>query len=590
MRERIFVSYSHEDAAWRNRLRDAVSGGIYSEAFDVWSDERLVPGDQWADEIETAIENARIALLLVSQNFLRSDFIITGELPSILRRHSLNRSGQSEGLTVWWIPIDETSNEERQLAGLDQFQAATALDEPLSLLPEEKRADAVRRLAQDLLREFGGLLPDVGPAARDQFKRDVERALDSANTRLGEAFAPGDYSIIYRAKRADGGEVAIKALYPTPRREWLAQDFVDRARAVRNVTNATAIGIRDVIDREVKCVVMEFVEAPTLKALLKVQGECLSYRVVAEILAQIAAVAVDLHGLNGHPIIGPIRPSHVYYDSTTRKARISLIHTANETLRSCAQRPLMLLDPESLTYFTPERYCGGRIDAQADQYHLALLGLELLEGKPPVVVSTFADLEKKTHFFNNPRNYFADLTRRHAAFSFILTRMLEKDPQRRWSSMSEAANALRQLANGEIPWAVKKYANDDYLNRLRESREFFKSFYDRLFESSAEIRDIFVNQRVTMPEQYEKLEKAVGLMFSFSPSVRPTVLDVPFSTHRRLDLKPEHFDLFGAAFLESLDETAPADAYTRDAWHAILDPALAFMRDQVCASGAVSRG
>jgi hypothetical protein len=44
MRERIFVSYSHKDAAWRNRLRDAVSGGIYAQIFDVWSDEQIVPG------------------------------------------------------------------------------------------------------------------------------------------------------------------------------------------------------------------------------------------------------------------------------------------------------------------------------------------------------------------------------------------------------------------------------------------------------------------------------------------------------------------------------------------------------------------
>jgi serine/threonine protein kinase len=460
----------------------------------------------------------------------------------------------------------------------------------LSLLPEEKCNDAILRLAQDLLRNFGDLLADVGPAARDQFKRHVERALHSANTRLGKAIAPGDYSIIYRAKRADGGVVAIKALYPTPRREWLARDFVARARAVRNAKNATAIGIRDVIEGEVKGVVMEFVEAPTLKAQLKVQGERLSHRVVADILAQIAAVAVDLHGLKGHPIIAPIRPSYVHFDPITRKARISLIHTANETLRSCAQRPLMLLDSGSSTYFSPERYCGGRIDAQADQYYLALLGLELLQGKPPVVVSTFADLEKKTHFFSNPRNYFDDRTRRDAAFSLILTRMLEKDPQHRWPSMSEAADAIRQLANGEIPQAVKKYANDDYLNRLQESRVFFKSFYDRLFKSSAEIKDMFFSQRVTMPEQYEKLKKAVGLMFSFSPGVRPSVLDVPSSMHLRLNLRPEHFDLFGAAFLETLDEIPPTDAYTRDAWRAILYPALAFMRDQVCASGAAGRG
>ena len=129
---------------------------------------------------------------------------------------------------------------------------------------------------------------------------------------IEDAFAPGDYSIIYRAKRL-GNSVAVKALISVQRREWLAKDFIDRANSVRNVTNATAIVINDIFDRKIKCAVMEFVSAPTLKVQLE-QGGCLPYTQVTDVLAQLAGVAADLHQMDGQPIIGPIDPSHVHYE------------------------------------------------------------------------------------------------------------------------------------------------------------------------------------------------------------------------------------------------------------------------------------
>jgi hemoglobin-like flavoprotein len=581
MRDRIFVSYSHDDAAWLEMLKKKLGTGIYAKTFQMWSDEELRPAANWRQDIEAAIASSRIALLLVSRNFLRSDFIVEAELPSILRRHQLTRPGQPEGLSIWWVPLERISNEELQSIHLDEIQAAVATPgRPLSALDEKERSSALDDLSAMLMKELGGLLTDTSRAARDQFKVDVEAALGSTNTKLGEAFAPGDYSIIYRAQRL-GAELAVKALVHAPRREWLAQDFINRAESVRNVTNATAIGISAVVDRDVKCVVMEFVGAPTLKVRLRQEGPLPSGQ-AADILAQLAGVAADLHRLDGQPIIGPIRPSHVHYDQVTKKVRISLVHIANETLKSCRQRPTLLLDPDALTYLSPQRYLGQKIDASADQYYLGLLALELLQGKPPVEVSAFADLEKKRRFFASPRDFFSDLPTRQPAFSFVLSRMLEQDPLNRWASMSDLAEALRQVAAGGIPKAVKMHANADYNGRLRDNRVFFESFYRALFESSAEIRGIFTRRGVTMDEQYRKLDGAVGSLFSFDPGMQPTTLDAHAERHRELGLTAQHFELFRAAFLAALRETNTADAYSQDAWHAILDPALAFMTDKTC--------
>jgi hemoglobin-like flavoprotein len=85
-----------------------------------------------------------------------------------------------------------------------------------------------------------------------------------------------------------------------------------------------------------------------------------------------------------------------------------------------------------------------------------------------------------------------------------------------------------------------------------------------------------------MDQQYKKLDSAVHYLFLFDRSIKLTTLDAEAENHRQLGLRAEHFDLFKEAFLEALREVEIDDAYSQDAWRAILDPALAFMREKSC--------
>ncbi len=81
---RVFISYSHEDKAYLDRLRVHLKPLERENLIDTWDDTQIKAGENWQKVIETALERAAIAILLISPDFLASDFIIDNELPPLL--------------------------------------------------------------------------------------------------------------------------------------------------------------------------------------------------------------------------------------------------------------------------------------------------------------------------------------------------------------------------------------------------------------------------------------------------------------------------------------------------------------------------
>lgn len=81
---RIFISYSHADAPCLDRLLVHLKPIERRSTILCWSDKRIRPGDKWRKEIARNIDGAAVALLLISADFLASDFIVNDELPPLL--------------------------------------------------------------------------------------------------------------------------------------------------------------------------------------------------------------------------------------------------------------------------------------------------------------------------------------------------------------------------------------------------------------------------------------------------------------------------------------------------------------------------
>lgn len=80
----VFVSYSRADAACLERLRVHLRPLQRESAIAYWDDGSIVAGERWRDRIEAALARARVAVLLVSADFLASDFVVQSELPVLL--------------------------------------------------------------------------------------------------------------------------------------------------------------------------------------------------------------------------------------------------------------------------------------------------------------------------------------------------------------------------------------------------------------------------------------------------------------------------------------------------------------------------
>lgn len=83
----IFISYSHRDAAWVEKLRTFLTPLIRSSELNIWSTDQIPTGTDWKAGILNTLKEANLAILLLSPDFLASDFIVNEELPALLSHY-----------------------------------------------------------------------------------------------------------------------------------------------------------------------------------------------------------------------------------------------------------------------------------------------------------------------------------------------------------------------------------------------------------------------------------------------------------------------------------------------------------------------
>ncbi|OBP16513.1 hypothetical protein A5320_03665 [Rheinheimera sp. SA_1] len=89
-RLKVFVSYAHEDLAYRQKLQQCLNPLIRENKIELWHDSMIDAGSCWDQEIKRKLEAADVAIVLISSSLLASNYVNNEEMPALLARHKSN--------------------------------------------------------------------------------------------------------------------------------------------------------------------------------------------------------------------------------------------------------------------------------------------------------------------------------------------------------------------------------------------------------------------------------------------------------------------------------------------------------------------
>ncbi|NEP00460.1 MAG: toll/interleukin-1 receptor domain-containing protein [Symploca sp. SIO2E9] len=142
----LFFSYAHEDEELRDELAKHLAILQRQKVISTWYDRDISAGDEWKPEIEKRLNSADVILLLISANFLASDFCWGVELKRAMERHE---AGEARVIPIIVREVDWKG------APFGKLQALPKNAEPVTNWANRDQAFAdiargIRRAVKDL--------------------------------------------------------------------------------------------------------------------------------------------------------------------------------------------------------------------------------------------------------------------------------------------------------------------------------------------------------------------------------------------------------------------------------------------------------
>ncbi|MEP7339331.1 MAG: TIR domain-containing protein [Acidobacteriota bacterium] len=155
---RCFVSYSHQDESLRSSLDKHLSVLRREGIIETWHDRMISAGTEWKNELDGNLESARIVLLLVSADFIASDYCVDVEVRRALERHA---AGEARVIPIILRPVNGWDK-----MPFGKLQALPELGKPITSWANQDEAFAnvaagIRKSVEELMRPSSDAQPQV---------------------------------------------------------------------------------------------------------------------------------------------------------------------------------------------------------------------------------------------------------------------------------------------------------------------------------------------------------------------------------------------------------------------------------------------
>jgi hypothetical protein len=138
-RRKVLIAYSQQDRRYLSEFKTHLARYERERLLNIWDDTKIGAGKIWRDELREALDITRVAILLISADFLASSFIEENILPQLLR------AAEAGGALILPVILSHCVFED---TSLQQFQPFNNPSEPLA----DKRPNVRHKTWADLVR------------------------------------------------------------------------------------------------------------------------------------------------------------------------------------------------------------------------------------------------------------------------------------------------------------------------------------------------------------------------------------------------------------------------------------------------------
>jgi internalin A len=140
-REQVFISYCQKDKKFFDELITHLAPLERAGLVTTWSDTKIEPGAQSLDAIRAALATAKVAVLLVSRDFLASEAIQDHELGPLLQK------AEDEGVRLLWVPVGASTVNDTPIS---RYKAVILPDKPLADMKPSARDKALVQICEEI--------------------------------------------------------------------------------------------------------------------------------------------------------------------------------------------------------------------------------------------------------------------------------------------------------------------------------------------------------------------------------------------------------------------------------------------------------